>query len=170
MAQNIEIKARVWEFERVKDKIEKQTGVKPESLHQEDTFFNTPNGRLKLRVQGEDDGQLISYQRADQGGPKLSLYYIYRTSEPESLKHVLSTSLGVRGVVRKVRSVYLVDNLRIHLDQVEDLGNFLELEVVLSDGFNAEIGDQLAQEWMQRLEIKAADLIEGAYLDLLEIG
>jgi len=170
MPNNIEIKAKLGDYQKTRKLIDHHAGVMPTILHQEDTFFNAPSGRLKLRVQGEDGGQLISYQRADQGGPKLSQYFISRTPDPESLKRVLSTSLGVRGVVRKIRSVFLVDNLRIHLDQVEDLGPFLELEVVLSDGFNAEAGVRLAQEWMQHLEINPDDLIEGTYLDLLGAG
>lgn len=170
MAQNIEVKARVGDYKRVKALIERDIEGKPITLYQEDTFYKATNGRLKLRVQSEGNGQLISYRRADQNGPKLSEYFISLIPDPDTLKVVLASSLGVRGVVRKKRLVYLVDNLRIHLDEVEGLGAFLELEVVLEDDFSAESGGRLAEDWMHRLLITEADLIEGAYLDLLDIG
>ena len=86
---------------------------------------------------------------------------------------MLAASLGVRGVVRKQRLLYLVGNTRIHLDQVEGLGDFLEFEVVLSENDTLEQGQSIATELMTKLGIEAADLIEGAYIDLLatrEIG
>ncbi|MEA3441261.1 MAG: class IV adenylate cyclase [Chloroflexota bacterium] len=167
MPANIEIKARISNFQEIKALIEQNTPITPLVLEQEDTFFNTPSGRLKLRQQSVIDGQLIYYERADQMGPKLSEYYIYRTSEPDALRYVLTESLGVRGVVRKRRMVYTIGNVRIHLDNVEGLGNFLELEIVLDEGVQRETGVRQAESWISKLAIHQDDLIESAYIDLI---
>uniref|UniRef100_A0A8C3FEW7 CYTH domain-containing protein n=1 Tax=Chrysemys picta bellii TaxID=8478 RepID=A0A8C3FEW7_CHRPI len=74
-------------------------------------------------------GQLIFYERPDSEGPKLSHYSISPTADPAGLKAVLSQALGVQGVVKKERRLYVVGQTRVHLDRVEGLGDFLELEV-----------------------------------------
>jgi len=167
MATNIEIKAKIRDFDRLKKWVEQISDTPVEIIPQTDTFFHTPQGRLKLRELG-GHGQLIYYERVDVSGPKRSNYFISHTDEPASLAEVLTFGLGVRGVVRKQRLLYLVGKTRIHLDQVEGLGNFLEFEVVLDDEDTPEEGEQIAAELMQTLGIKETDLVEGAYMDLLE--
>jgi predicted adenylyl cyclase CyaB len=167
LATNIEIKARIDDYQQKKKLIESIIVDLPVVLHQEDTFFYSTDGRLKLRVLSPSEGQLIYYHRPDLDGPKLSEYYIYPTSEPGLLKTVLSIGLGVRGVVKKTRLVYLAENVRIHLDQVNDLGDFLELEVVFMSEQDRAIAEKQSRIWMQNLEIARQDLIEGAYIDLL---
>jgi predicted adenylyl cyclase CyaB len=167
MATNIEIKARVTDLESLRQRVEALSDTAGELILQEDTFFQTPRGRLKLRVMAPDNGQLIYYERSDEAGPKRSDYLISVTSEPESLKAVLSAALGVRGQVRKERWLYWVGHTRIHLDQVEGLGTFMELEVVLQPGQSAEEGQLAAETIMQQLGLQETDLIEGAYIDLL---
>lgn len=135
---------------------------------QEDTFFNTPVGRLKLRVLARDLGQLIYYEREDTSGPKRSNYIISRTSEPASLKVALSAAVGVRGIVRKRRLLYWVGNTRIHLDEVEGLGSYMELEVVLDGDQSVEEGQSIATELMEKLGVAEADLVKEAYIDLVE--
>lgn len=168
MPTNIEIKARVTNLEGLRERAEALSATPAQVLMQEDTFFNTPAGRLKLRVQAPNDGQLVYYQREDTPGPKPSAYRIACTSDPDSLKAVLSGSLGVRGVMRKRRTVYMVGNTRVHLDEVEGLGAFMELEVVLSPGQSAAEGERVALELMGKLGIDEADLVTRAYMDLLE--
>ncbi|MFN2187221.1 MAG: CYTH domain-containing protein, partial [Candidatus Promineifilaceae bacterium] len=80
----------------------------------------------------------------------------------------LESALGIRGIVRKRRWLYWVGNTRLHLDIVEGLGAFVELEVVLSTGQRIEEGEAIATSLMERLGISKGDLIEGAYIDLLE--
>jgi adenylate cyclase len=138
-----------------------------EEIAQEDTFFPTPTGRLKLRVLGPDRGELIFYQRPDSADPKPSHYRLATVKDPASLGAVLAAALGVRGVVRKRRRLYLIGRTRVHLDQVEDLGDFIELEVVLGAGEAVSRGEAVAAELMDRLGIAGADLVRGAYLDLL---
>ena len=168
MAENVEIKARIENFETVKKKAQQLSGGSPVLLEQEDTFFNIPKGRLKLRIQSPNEGQLIFYDRPDESGPKTSFYLITKTTDPDSLKAVLASSLGIRGTVKKQRWLYLVDNTRIHLDQVEGLGSFLELEVVMEPNQSFESGYQTAMVFIKDLGIPPHALIKGAYIDLLE--
>ncbi|HTY64635.1 MAG TPA: class IV adenylate cyclase [Acidobacteriota bacterium] len=167
MPANIEIKARTENFAGLQEKLSALSGSHPEMLLQEDTFFHSPNGRLKLRVLQSGPAQLIQYDRPDQQGPKRSNYQVFETNEPESLKSTLSRAFGIRGVVRKERLLYLVGQTRVHLDRVEQLGNFVELEVVLRPGQSDTEGQEIAQDLMAKLNIRAEDLLKGAYIDLL---
>lgn len=135
-------------------------------LQQIDTFFNVPRGRLKLR-QIVDLGELIYYQRADEPGPKLSTYTLMPIHEPEAMRQLLARALGVFGEVRKCRGVYLVGQSRIHLDSVEGLGEFLEVEVVLKDGQAESDGEAIALGLQRDLEVADEDLIQAAYVDLV---
>lgn len=168
MARNIEIKARVDDLSALRLRLQARVGSPAEILHQEDVFFNLPKGRLKLRIFSNSKGQLIYYARSDQAGPKLSTFFISQTLEPLTLREVLTQACGVRGIIRKIREVYLHDQTRIHLDEVEDLGTFMEIEVVLDPDQQLEDGSAIAAQWMAQLGIQQGDLIEGAYIDLLE--
>jgi predicted adenylyl cyclase CyaB len=167
LPSNIEIKARVRNFEEIQSRAEKLSDTPVEVIPQVDTFFVTQQGRLKLRVVG-DHGQLIYYTRPDREGPKRSDYHIARTADPQNLKRVLELAYGVRGVVRKTRYLYLAGQTRIHLDDVEGLGQFMELEVVLEGDQGDAKGQKIAEELMSALGVEAGDLIDGAYMDLLE--
>lgn len=168
MPANIEIKARVRDFSALRARAAALSDTPCQVVVQEDIFFSVPRGRLKLRLLSAGRAQLVYYTRPDQRGPKRSDYHIFETDAPEDLKAVLSLALGVRGVVRKTRHLYLVGQTRIHLDQVEGLGEFVELEVVLRPGQGDAEGRAVADDLMARLGILPADLLEGAYLDLLE--
>jgi predicted adenylyl cyclase CyaB len=168
MPTNIEIKAQVRDLAGLRRLAAAVSDTPVQVIPQEDTFFHSPKGRLKLRQLQPDRGQLVYYERPDQDGPKRSNYYIYETKDPSGLKTALSLSLGVRGVVRKTRYLYLAGQTRIHLDDVEGLGQFMELEVVLRDGQSDAEGQCIAEDLMARLGIQKGDLLEGAYMDLLE--
>jgi predicted adenylyl cyclase CyaB len=168
MPANIEIKARVTDFEGMKSSASSLSDNPVRVIPQEDTFFKTNKGRLKLRVLSSELGYLIYYERPDQNGPKRSDYILAETRDPENLKRALSMALGLRGVVSKTRYLYLVGQTRIHLDDVEGLGHFLELEVVLHNGQSDAEGLAIAEDLMQRLGVDQTDLLEGAYMDLIE--
>ncbi|MCM0756129.1 class IV adenylate cyclase [Desulfovibrio aminophilus] len=167
MARNIEIKARVADIASVEPLAAALADQGPFEIDQDDTFFACPNGRLKLRVLAENDGQLIFYRRADSAGPKESFYVISATSEPDTLRETLALAYGPAGRVRKRRTLYLAGRTRIHLDRVEGLGEFLELEVVLAEGEALETGLAEAHGLMARLGVEPGQLLEGAYVDLL---
>jgi predicted adenylyl cyclase CyaB len=168
MPANIEIKARVRDFAALKRRAAALSDTPVEVIPQEDTFFPTPQGRLKLRQLAPDRAQLVYYERPDQDGPKRSNYHIFETGDPENLKTTLALALGTRGVVRKTRLLYLAGQTRIHLDDVEGLGQFMELEVVLRPGQSDADGQRVAADLMEKLGVLPGDLLEGAYMDLLE--
>lgn len=167
MARNIEIKAKVRNLETVARKAAAMADEGPVEILQDDTFFACPNGRLKLRAFSAARGELIFYVRPDRAGPKESYYLISHTSEPDVLRELLMQAYGQVGRVCKHRTLFLVGRTRIHLDQVENLGNFLELEVVLAEGESTGKGEQIAHDLMDKLGVSPDQLIEGAYVDLL---
>ena len=168
MPANVEIKARIASVEALLP-VARSLGddAHPQLIHQDDTFFAVANGRLKLRVFGDGSGELIHYHRDDASGPKLSDYVLAPVAEPETLREALARACGLLGRVRKDRILVLAGATRIHLDRVEGLGDFLELEVTLQDGQAEAEGTALAQDLMARLGVQAGQLVSGAYLDLL---
>lgn len=167
MARNIEIKARVASLAAIESLAAALSGKEPVAIAQDDTFFACPDGRLKLRAFSDGTGELIFYRRADDTGPKESFYVISPTSSPDTLRDALGLAYGVIGRVRKQRLLFMAGRTRIHLDRVEGLGEFLELEVVLRDGESAAAGMAEARELLASLRIAPEQLVSGAYLDLL---
>ena len=167
MNRNIEIKAKARDFLRQKRLAEEISETKLEILHQSDTFFRVESGRLKLRVFNENHGELIFYHRADTKESKTSQYQISPTNNPQILLETLASALGIIGTVKKTRYLYRIGQTRIHLDEVENLGSFIEFEYVLQSEETTEKGRQIVSELMKKLEIEDSDLIATAYLDLL---
>ena len=165
--RNIEIKARVADLAAVEARAAALADSGPTDIGQDDTFFACPVGRLKLRELAPDRGELIHYERPDEGGPKLSRYVIAPTTDPAALREALARAWGTTGRVRKHRRLYLAGRTRIHLDRVEGLGHFVELEVVLAPDDDLAGGEAEARCIMDALGVAEADLVEGAYVDLL---
>jgi len=168
MPANIEIKARVDDFNSLQHKTEQLSDTPCQVIPQEDTFFNCSQGRIKLRELAPDRGQVVYYLRQDVTGPKHSEYKIFETNDPAGLKMILAEAYGVRGVVTKVRYLYMTGQTRIHLDDVKGLGKFMELEVVLRPDQSDAEGQAIAENLMHRLGIQEGDLIDTAYMDLME--
>jgi predicted adenylyl cyclase CyaB len=167
MARNIEIKARIASVEAMAVKVATLADHGPSDLTQDDTFFVCARGRVKLRVVSPTEGQLIFYQRANQAGPKESFFVSAPTAAPDAVREALSLAYGQAGRVCKHRALYRVGRTRVHLDKVEHLGDFLELEVELSEGERVEQGMEEAHNLMASLGIAPAQLIAEAYVDLL---
>jgi len=164
---NIEIKARVSDLNRLRQ-VAGQIATEPcQLLHQEDVFFRTRRGRLKLRTFAEGSGELIYYERPDTRASRQSWYRIHGTSRPLELRQMLAAALGETVTVKKKREVYMAGQTRIHLDEVDDLGTFMELEVVLGAGQDPEEGRGIAADLMEKLGITESDLVPCAYADLL---
>ncbi|MDD8032115.1 MAG: class IV adenylate cyclase [Acidobacteriota bacterium] len=168
MATNIEIKARARDFARQSRLAQEMSDTAPQILEQEDKFFEIKNGRLKLRIQGTEAGELIFYKRANVSGPRPCLYEVAMVDDPEALEKILTAALGVCGVIRKCRTVCRVGQTRIHLDQVEGLGDFIELEYGLRPDEDPGNGLEVVTRIMEKLEIRAEDLIDQAYVDMLK--
>lgn len=167
MPRNVEIKARIESVDELLPRAQAIADSGPTEILQDDTFFACSTGRLKLRAFAETSGELIFYQRPDQAGPKESFYVISPTASPDTLREVLTLAYSQSGRVRKHRTLFMAGRTRIHLDRVEGLGDFLELEVVLSEGETIESGVKVAHELLDALGISPRQLIEGAYIDLL---
>ncbi len=167
MARNIEIKAKIERTEALISIIASLAKTGPFHILQHDTFFNCPLGKLKLRAFSDNAGELIYYQRPELNGPKLSLYHISPTTEPDSLKDTLALAYGILGTVRKQRTLYLLGKTRIHLDRVDGLGDFLELEVVLEDLQTITYGESIALDLMAKIGVLPNQLIPTSYLELL---
>ncbi|MGL4575001.1 MAG: class IV adenylate cyclase [Burkholderiaceae bacterium] len=167
MARNVEIKARVDNMAALEQKVRAIATRGPELLTQTDTFFHVPHGRLKLREFADGSAELIAYSRSDQSGPKLSSYERVAVHDAAGLARTLARSNGIAQKVRKNRTLYLVGQTRVHLDRVENLGEFMELEVVLAEAESLEHGERIAQELMQTLGIAPGQLVTNAYADLL---
>ncbi len=168
MARNIEIKARVESIDSMSPRAAALADAGPIELVQDDTFFACQRGRLKLRVLAPDKGELIFYRRADLRGPKESFYLLSPTADPDTLRETLSLAYGQVGRIRKKRTLYLVGRTRIHLDRIEGLGDFIELEVVMEQDEDLKNGQATALEIMRQLNIFPEQLVEGSYIDLLQ--
>ncbi|CAH2108945.1 unnamed protein product [Euphydryas editha] len=171
--RNVEIKARVHDFKTIRILAEKLSGAPPTIIYQNDTFYNVNTGRLKLRRYGDGSATLVRYDREDEQGPKLSSYdlldfSVNDTDQIKTLDNMMKKCLGVRGKVLKERIIYMVGPTRIHLDKVEDLGDFMELEVLLNSEQTFEDGQTIAKTLQNLLGVKDEDLISGAYVDLLD--
>jgi predicted adenylyl cyclase CyaB len=160
MRANLEIKARGGDWERAREIATGRVGVD----EQVDTYFRTSAGRLKLRESSLSGGQLIPYFRPDDGGPRRSDYQVIAVESAPALRSMLEEMLGVHRVVRKRREILLFENVRIHLDEVEGLGRFLEFEAVF-DGTPEEEERQHAKvrRLMGELGISDDDLVAGSY-------
>ena len=166
MPSNMEIKAKVNDPAPLMD-VAAAIADENQVIRQKDTFFPTKRGRLKLRELSADKGELIYYERPDAPGPKESRYHISETRDPRGLCITLAAALGTAGVVRKVRHVFIAGQTRIHIDEVDGLGHFVELEVVLQHGQKPADSVKVAEDFMKRLGIRKENLIEKAYVDLL---
>jgi adenylate cyclase class IV len=167
MARNIEIKARIASIAALQPQVAALAQHGPELIDQDDTFFHCAHGRLKLRAFADGRGELIAYDRPDAPGPKTSNYLITPTHTPDALRSTLARALGEAGRVKKQRLLFLIGRTRVHLDRVDGLGEFLELEVVLRADEPAESGIDEVHTLLLQLGVQPASLIAGAYIDLL---
>eukprot|EP01091_Cochliopodium_minus_P019385 TRINITY_DN8131_c0_g1_i1.p1 TRINITY_DN8131_c0_g1~~TRINITY_DN8131_c0_g1_i1.p1 ORF type:complete len:202 (-),score=48.02 TRINITY_DN8131_c0_g1_i1:13-618(-) len=170
MNKNIEIKAKVDDLKVVEEKVKQLCNNQdyPQILIQEDTFFECTKGRLKLRkINNTKDGLLIAYLREDKEGPKSNDWILTVVEDAEQTKKVLDMSNGITGIVKKKRTLYVIDDTRVHLDEVEGLGSFFELEVKIKQG-NEEEGKKVAEGLMEKCGILKSNMIDVAYHDLLK--
>lgn len=170
MARNIEIKAHLASIDAIVTALRPLATGGPTEISQDDTFFRCDNGRLKLRAFSATHGELIFYRRDNQQGPKESFYVRAPTSDPAALRQALSLAHGETGRVIKQRTLYLIGRTRVHLDRVQGLGEFLELEVVMDDAEPLSSGVDEAHRLMAALGVQPHQLIEDAYVDLLARG
>lgn len=165
----IEFKARCAVPEQARAVLVGQGAVHAVTERQLDTYFSVPRGRLKLR-QAAAEQTLIYYERADEAGPKASEVRLVPLAAPEAeaLRDVLSAALGVWQVVDKRREIYYDGNVKLHLDAVEGLGTFVEVEAIDRAGTRdaARLRAQCTA-YLVALGVRPGDLVQGSYSDLL---
>ena len=177
MPVNVEIKARCANPDRARNVLISSGARRVGLDHQIDTYFQVPNGRLKLR-QGNIETNLIQYHRKDGSSPKTSAVRLFQPRDPEGLRAILVDSLGVLAVVDKKREIFLLGDVKFHLDQVEGLGSFVEIEVIAdidppdsedeaSHSVDHDGMHKTCREWMSRLRIADGDLLAHSYSDMI---
>ena len=164
---NIEIKAKSRDNDSLhRILLEHEADFRGED-HQIDTYYQVKDGRLKLR-QGNIENSLIRYFRNEQKGLKKSEVLLYRTQNPELLKPVLDSLYEIMVVVDKKRKIFFIDNVKFHLDSVNELGDFVEIEAISEEGqFTEEELNAQCQQYMELFGIRHNDLVEYSYSDLL---
>ncbi|MFH0794066.1 MAG: class IV adenylate cyclase [bacterium] len=167
MAANIELKARCGDLNDAQSKCEALGAHFAAVLRQTDTYFRVATGRLKLRQIEGQEAELIGYQRDNHTDARASEYLVAPQTDPSACHAALGKSLGILCVVRKERRLYLWENVRIHLDRVEGLGEFIEFEAVVSDENSREDGFKKIAFLRDHFSIRDQDLVSTSYSDLL---
>ena len=164
---NIEIKARSDNLQTIRDLLQAHQADFRGTDHQIDTYFKVPHGRLKLR-EGNIENALIYYEREDQEGPKRSAITLLPVTPGSPLKALLTQAVGILMVVEKHRDIYFIDNVKFHLDDVRDLGTFVEIEAIDYDGtIGSETLRVQCQKFLALFNIQPDQLVAVSYSDLL---
>lgn len=164
---NVEIKAHCEDPGRIRSILKKYGADFKGADHQIDTYFDVPDGRLKLR-QGTIEQNLIFYRRPDSKSPKTSDIYLVAAEHPQDLRDLLDYALGTKVVVDKQREIYFIDNVKFHIDEVKNLGSFVEIEAIDKDGSVGESKlHEQCQKYLELFEIEDKNLIAKSYSDML---
>ena len=163
----VEVKARCEDFTPIQKILDDRDARFVGEDHQIDTYFRVSSGRLKLR-EGDIERALIYYDRSDERGPKLSNVLLYDPEPVSTLKEILVHANGVLVVVDKYRKIYFIDNVKIHLDRIQSLGTFVEIEAI---GMDESVGrDHLQRQcehYMNLFKIPKEALVSVSYSDML---
>ena len=161
----IEFKARCVDHTRIRDILRSKNARFVGADHQIDTYFHVPSGRLKLR-EGNIENALVFYSRPDQAGPKQSDVTMSSVSANSDLREVLAKALGVLVTVDKQREIYFVENVKVHLDEVQGLGKFIEAEAIGQSGDASKLREQ-CEYFQHEFAVNENDLVQVSYSDLL---
>lgn len=164
---NVEIKAKCSNPDELRSILKEKNADYIGTDHQVDTYFNVPAGRLKLR-EGSIENNLIYYRRSNTKEPKASDINLVPIDNPEAMKELLSNAFGIWKIVDKKREIYFIDNVKFHLDEVQQLGNFVEIEAIDEDGNigEAKLREQ-CQRYRQLFDISEEDLVAVSYSDMV---
>jgi len=164
--QNLEAKFKLFDLAKARKQAEALKYEFKGVLVQRDTFFRVNQGKLKLREE-ESGACLIFYGREDVKGLKLSNYEIVAVPEPEKMREMMTRALGVLAVVKKTRTVLMRDNVRLHLDSIDGLGDFGEIEAVLEEGTSQETSRAAVEQLLSAFDISRRKLIDASYYEML---
>lgn len=166
MKTNLELKAKFPNIKRAVEIAKSLSETEGEVLEQTDTYYNVPEGRLKLREiknGGNIQSELIWYDRDEEGEERISHYERVPLDDAEGFTAILTHSLGADVKVQKQRTVYIWNNCRIHIDLVEQLGPYVEFEVTETQKDNAR---ERLNHLIETFGITELDIINCSYADL----
>jgi adenylate cyclase, class 2 len=167
MPKNYEFKARSTRNDVLSQLLLAQNALFQGIDFQQDTYFNVENGRLKLR-EGNIENQLIHYIRPNDPSAKISEVELCASPPDSNLKVLLTKALGVKVIVRKTRQIYFIDNVKFHLDEVEGLGQFMEIEAIdRDDSRSVESLKAQCDYYQSLLGVNAEDIVALSYSDML---
>jgi adenylate cyclase, class 2 len=169
LMRNLEAKFRIVDVRQARARAEAIGFALRATLVQRDKFFAVAHGKLKLREEAEG-AALIHYRRVHQGALEVSDYEIVPVTDPAPLHAMLIGALGVIAEIRKVRTLLMRRNVRLHLDRVEGLGSFGEIEAVVAAEEAPEIYRAEVDGILAALQIAPADLIGESYFELMSRG
>jgi len=174
LRSNLELKARIDDPDRCLRVCRAIGAVDEGERRQVDTYFTLGRHRLKLRENSMGESFLIGYSRPDLADARKSQYRVAPVKAARTVKMLLTRQWGVKAVVTKSRHVFLWQGrVRIHIDRVEELGDYLEFECVL-DAEHGGYDEDAARLDLARLRhdfgVRQADLIDGSYANLLLQG
>lgn len=165
---NVEIKAKCINPDKIRDILNAENADFRGLDKQTDTYFHCENGRLKLR-EGNIENSLIFYKRDNHSGPKVSNVTMGKIANDHQIKEVLKEAYGVFIEVKKEREIYFIENIKFHIDHIQDLGNFVEIEAIDSTGqLDKEELEAQCKHYLAMFDIKPQDLITHSYSDLLK--
>ena len=162
---NFEFKARLNNEQRVREALKRLNARFIGTDHQIDTYFRVSSGRLKVR-EGRLENALIFYQRSNVRRARQAAVEMMLLPRRNSLRAILERSLETLAVVDKRREIYFVKNVKIHLDRVRRLGNFLEVEAISRAGDLKKIRSQ-ARQFQKLFGITVKDIVAESYSDLI---
>lgn len=163
---DVEIKAKCKDHARIRTILKKKGALFGGEDHQIDVYFKSPTGRLKIR-KSTIESVLIYYIRDNIKGIKPSEYYLYKAPEPEKLEELLKIALGELVTVEKKREVYFIDNVKFNIDDVKDLGKFVEIEAITTNPDEIDHMDEIVRSYVKLFDIEEIDIQSHSYSDLL---
>ncbi len=181
MSRNIELKMRCTDVRRA-HRVARELGATHHATErQRDTYFRCATGRLKLREVWPADSappsagpagasqrsELIGYRRGDESRPRPSDYEVVAVVDAGALRHALAGALGVAAEVAKHRTVYLYEHVRIHVDEVTDLGAFLEFEAIVDAACNEPAARTKVDRLRTAFGVADAEVVAVSYADMI---
>jgi predicted adenylyl cyclase CyaB len=165
----VELKARLNDFEEVKRRLSLLGAQYVGSFHQVDTYFKVPQGRLKIReTEKQDNADIVFYERPNTPKIKKSHVLLFQAQPPPAAKELLTKFFATRVVVDKIREIYILGKTRIHLDQVAQLGTFIEFELsTTNEEKEIENSRSLLVGLCAKLDVRKEDLEALSYSDLM---
>lgn len=164
--KNLELKSKYVNIEKLRQLMFELGAEYKKTMHQIDTYFVVPKGRLKLREIDGEESQLVYYERADESTSRYSNYSIVEITDVLGFKQMMTNALGVKAIVDKVRELWMYGNTRIHIDDVNSLGHFVELETVITNQTDTEA--QAEHHFVKHaLKIDDTQIVPVSYSDLI---